>query len=107
MWLALNYDAPMLVSVASAQTEPEAQMICARLAGAGIAAVSKRGAGADLPQLGLGGNRDIYVEPGLAARARDVLAVAEFSDEELAELSERAGRDAAADAPYSPPSDAP
>jgi hypothetical protein len=89
----------MLVSVASAQNEPEAEMICARLAGAGIQAVYKRGLGADLPQLGGSGNRAVFVDEGLAPRAREVLAVPEFSEQELAELSARAGRDLAGESP--------
>jgi hypothetical protein len=84
----------MLVSVASAQSEPEAQIICARLADAGITAVAKRNIGADNPEFGVGGSREIYVEDRLAASAREVLAVPEFSEEELAELSEQAGREA-------------
>jgi hypothetical protein len=83
----------MLVFVASAQSEPEAQMICTRLSDAGIPAVSKRGLGTDNPQFGVGGSREVYVEEALSARAREVLDVPEFNDEELAELSERAGRD--------------
>jgi hypothetical protein len=92
---ALDYDARVLVSVASAQTEPEAEMICARLADAGVPATTRRTGGADVPGLGSSGSRDIYVDEALAARASEVLAVPEFSDEELAELSEQAGRDAA------------
>jgi hypothetical protein len=80
----------MLVLVASAPSEPEAEMICARLARAGIVAVSKRGAGADVPAFGASGGRAIYVDEDLAQRAAEALAVPEFSDEELAELSEQA-----------------
>jgi len=69
-------------------------MISARLAQAGIVAVSRRAGGSDLPQLGVGGGREVYVEQEFAARAGELLEVPEFSDEELAELSERAGRDA-------------
>ena len=79
----------MLVSVASVSNEPEAQMICARLAAAGLQAVYKRGAGADLPQFGASGGRNVYVEQEHAAAARELLAVPEFTDDELAELSER------------------
>jgi hypothetical protein len=89
----------MLVSVASARNEPEAEMICARLAGAGIQAVYKRGLGSDLPHFGGGGQRDVFVDEGLAARAREVLAVPEFGEEELAELSARAGTDLAGEPP--------
>ena len=97
--VTLLYDGSMLVSVASARNEPEAQMICARLAGAGIHAVYKRGIGADLPQFGAGGNRDVFVDEELAPRAREMLSVPEFGDEELAELSARAGRDLAGESP--------
>jgi len=45
---------------------------------------------ADLPQLGGSGNREVFVDESLAARARELLSVPEFSDQELAELSERA-----------------
>jgi hypothetical protein len=89
----------MLVAIASAQNEPEAEMICARLAGAGIDAMYKRGIGADLPQLGGSGVRVVFVDEGVAARARELLSVPEFSDEELAELSERAARDLAGESP--------
>lgn len=85
----------MLVFIAGAQSEPEAEMICARLSEAGIRAVSKRDIGADLPQFGAGGRRDVYVEEAFASSAREVLSVPEFSDAELAELSEQAGREAA------------
>ncbi|MGA2755916.1 MAG: DUF2007 domain-containing protein [Solirubrobacteraceae bacterium] len=84
----------MLVSVASAQSEPEAQMICARLSEAGIRAVAKRNIGADNPEFGVAGARDVYVDEELAARARELLAVPQFSDDELAQLSEQAGREA-------------
>ena len=79
-----------LVAVAFAHNEPEADMICARLADAGIQAVSKRSV--DIPQFGSGGAREIYVEDHLATAAREALATPEFTDEELAELSDQAGR---------------
>ena len=68
-------------------------MISARLAGAGIKALYKRDSGSDLPQFGAGGSRDVYVEAEFAQRAREVLSVPEFTDEELSELAERAGAD--------------
>jgi hypothetical protein len=89
----------MLVAIASAQNEPEAEMICARLAGAGIDAVYKRGIGADLPQFGGSGAREVFVEERLAPQARELLSVPEFSDEELAELSEQAARDLGGESP--------
>ena len=79
----------MQVSVAFAQNEAEAEMICGRLTGAGIAASYKRVGGADIPQLGGVGGREIYVNDADEARARETLATPEFTDEELAELSER------------------
>jgi hypothetical protein len=90
--VALDYDGAMLVCVATTQGEPEAQMICARLSEAGIPAVFKRASGSDLPQFGAGGAREVYVENDLAARASELLSIAQFSDEELAELSDAAGR---------------
>jgi hypothetical protein len=98
----LDYDGSMLVFVASAQNEPEAEMICARLSDAGITAICKRDIGADVPQLGSSGSRDVYVEQELASRALEVLSVAEFSDEELAELSDAAGRAAGGESSPSP-----
>jgi hypothetical protein len=89
----------MLVAIASAQNEPEAEMICARLAGAGIDAMYKRGIGADLPQLGGSGIREVFVDEVAAARARELLSVPEFSDEELAELSARAAEGPAGESP--------
>ena len=79
----------MLVSVAVAGNEAEAQMICARLAGAGIVATQKRSSGMDVPQLGAGGARDIYVTDGDEQRARAALADQDVSDDELAHLAEQ------------------
>jgi hypothetical protein len=94
----------VLVTVASAQNEPEAQMICARLSAEGVDALYKRGPGADAPHLGPGGGREIYVEAQDAARARVVLSVPEFSDAELAALSDQAGRELAEKSSPSPAS---
>ena len=79
----------MLVSVAVAGNEAEAQMICTRLAGAGIVATQKRSSGMDVPQLGAGGARDIYVDGGDEQRARAALADQDVSEEELARLSDQ------------------
>ena len=81
----------MLVPVASAANDVEAQMIASRLRDAGIEAVTK---GTGIPQLGVSGAASVYVDEQLEARARDVLTTPQFSDEELAELSEQAARDA-------------
>ena len=95
----------VLVTVASAQNEPEAQMICARLSAEGVDALYKRGPGADAPQFGPGGGgREIYVEAQDAARAREVLSVPESSDAELAALSDQAGRELAEKSSPSPAS---
>jgi len=82
--------ASVLVAVAYANNEPEAAIIRAQLAAVDIPCVTK---GPTLPQAGVAGACDIYVEDRLAARAREALATPEFSDEELARLSEEAGRE--------------
>jgi hypothetical protein len=79
----------MLVSVAVAHNEAEAEMIRGRLAAEGITASYKRSIGSDLPQLGAAGGHDISVDERDAARARELLAAPAFSDEELAQLSEQ------------------
>jgi hypothetical protein len=81
----------MLVPVASAANDVEAQIIASRLRDAGIEAVTR---GTGIPLLGVSGAASVYVDEHLGARARDVLAAPQFSDEELAELSEQAARDA-------------
>jgi len=83
----------MLKVIAGTQNEPEAELIVERLAQAGIVAISQLSSGN--PEFGASGGRMIYVEEHDVPRAREVLAVEEppFSDEELAELSERAGRE--------------
>jgi hypothetical protein len=81
----------MLVPIAHVANDVEAQMVASRLRDAGIEAVTKT---TGVPQLGVSGAMSVYVDEHLEARARDVLAVPEFSDEELAELSEQAARDA-------------
>ena len=82
----------MLKPVAGTTNESEAELFVARLAEAGITAVSRRSTG-DF-ELGAGGGRTIFVEEEDEQRAREVLAVNDppFSDEELAELSEEAGQ---------------
>jgi hypothetical protein len=77
----------MLVSVAMAPSEAEAEIICGRLNTEGIAAVHR---GGDIPQRGETGAHGVLVEEADAARAREILAAPPFSDEELAELSEQA-----------------
>jgi hypothetical protein len=80
----------MRVPIAYAANEVEAEMIIVRLRGAGIDAVYR---GPDLPGMGAAGGDEVFVEEADAARARDLLAAPHISDEELAELSEEAGRE--------------
>ncbi len=84
----------MLRPVAGARNEPEAALIVQRLAAAGVTAVSHLSSGN--PEFGSSGGRMVYVEEADVERARAALADAEpaFTDEELAELSEQAGREA-------------
>jgi hypothetical protein len=79
----------VLVIVASAVNEPEVALIRAQLADAGIDSVTK---GPNIAQAGPAGASDVYVEERDEQRAREVLAAPPLSDEELAELSEQAGR---------------
>jgi hypothetical protein len=79
--------------VATAANAVEADLIRSRLADAGIAAVSQRSIGG--PEWGLSGGQYVYVEAAHLDRAREILSEAEgISDEELADLSEQALRDA-------------
>lgn len=64
-----------LQSVAVAASEAEADLICQRLAEAGIQATAKRAVGA--VQFGASGGRYVYVEAAELERAREVLAVPE------------------------------
>jgi len=85
----------MLKIVTSVSSEPEAEMVCARLAEAGIQAMPQRSTGG--PTWGISGARDVYVDEQDLDRAHEVLKADEgsFSDEELARLSDEAGREAA------------
>jgi hypothetical protein len=80
--------------VATAASQAEGELILARLAGGGISGIEQRTTG--LPEFGASAARYIYVQASDLDRARDMLAVDEppFSDEELAELSEQAAREA-------------
>jgi hypothetical protein len=78
---------------ATAANAPEADLICQRLAEAGIAAVVQRSIGG--PEWGTSGGQYIYVEAEHLARARQILSAPDgLSEEELARLSDEAGRDA-------------
>jgi hypothetical protein len=83
-----------LRSVATAANQAEGEMICARLAQAGIAAVEQRASGN--PEFGGTGARYIQVRSADVDRARAALAEEQvpFSDEELARLSKEAAREA-------------
>jgi hypothetical protein len=80
--------------VATAANQAEGELIVARLAQGGITAIEQRASGN--PEFGGAGGRYIYVQDAELERARTMLAVDQppFSDEELARLSEEAGREA-------------
>ncbi len=74
---------------ATASNAIEADLICQRLAQAGIQATSQRSIGG--PEWGTSGARYVYVEAEQLARAREVLAAPDtISDDELAKLAEQA-----------------
>lgn len=80
--------------IATAANQAEGELILARLSQAGVSAIEQRTSGN--PEFGGSGARYIYVQPDDVERARAVLATEEppFSDEELAQLSEEAAREA-------------
>jgi hypothetical protein len=79
----------VLKVVASVSSEPESELMAARLSEAGIQAISQRSIGG--PQWGYSGARDIYVEEADLGRAREVLKADEgVSEDELADLSDAA-----------------
>jgi hypothetical protein len=79
--------------VTTVSNEAEAEMVGERLSEAGIRHMT-RSAGGGI-RLGAAAARDVYVEEQDLDRAREALAVDEgFSDEELARLSDAAGREA-------------
>jgi hypothetical protein len=85
-----------LRSVTTASNQAEAELICSRLLQeAGIHAIAQRNYGG--PQMGGSGGRTVFVNAKDLERARQVLdtELPPFSDEELARLSEEAGREAA------------
>jgi Putative prokaryotic signal transducing protein len=79
--------------VTTVASEAEAEMIRDRLLEADIHAISQRTVGG--PGWGFPGARDVYVNEGDLDRAHAVLKAdeGEFSDDELARLSEEAGRE--------------
>lgn len=78
------------VVVAYAGTEPEALLLIQRLADAGIPATQRTGT---VAQLGASAGSDILVDERHEQRAHDLLETPEFTDEELAALSDEAGRE--------------
>jgi hypothetical protein len=86
---ASRYPWNLLKVVTSVSSEPEAQLISARLSEAGIQAIARRSIGG--PGWGVSGARDIYVEEHDLRRAREILAADEsVSEDELADLSDAA-----------------
>jgi hypothetical protein len=83
-----------LKAVTTVTSEAEAEMVRDRLLEAGIHVISQRTIGG--PEWGWSGARDVFVNEKDLARARSVLKADEgaFSDDELARLSEEAGREA-------------
>jgi hypothetical protein len=79
----------LLRQVASA---PEAEIVAARLREVGIISIVQRSIGG--PEWASSGAQALYVRPTDLTRAREILAADEqpIGDEELARLSEEAGR---------------
>ncbi len=80
--------------VTTVTSEAEAELIRERLLEAGIHALSQRTIGG--PEWGWSGARSVFVKEADLDRARAVLKAeeGEFSEDELARLSEEAGREA-------------
>jgi hypothetical protein len=77
--------------VASAANGAEAELVRQRLLSEGIQAITERTIGS--AEFGSSGARNVYVAEADADRARVALAESPFSDEELARLSQEAGRE--------------
>ena len=80
--------------VATVGSEAEAELVLNRLLSADIHGISQRTIGG--PEFGGSGARSVLVNAQDLDRAREVLSSEEepFSDDELARLSEEAGREA-------------
>jgi hypothetical protein len=79
----------LLKVVTSVSSEPEAELVSARLSEAGIQVISRRSIGG--PEWGVSGARDVYVEEHDLDRAREVLRADEgVSEAQLADLSDAA-----------------
>lgn len=84
--------------VTTVSNEAEAEMVSERLSEAGISFSVRLASGGI--RLGAAAARDVYVEEQALDRAREVLSADEgFSDEELARLSDEAGREARDETP--------
>jgi hypothetical protein len=92
--LRLLQMAERLMLVTTLPNGVDAEMTVARLLDIGIHAISKRTTGS--AEWGGSGACDVFVNGRDLERARELLSAEEnaFSDEELARLSERAGREA-------------
>jgi hypothetical protein len=83
---------------ATANSGPEADLICQRLEAAGIRATTQRSIGG--PEWGVSGSRYVYVEAERLARAHELLAAPDgLSEDELAKMAEEAA--------LTPPTDQP
>lgn len=89
--LCMSDELKIVTTVAS---EPEAELVRERLLAADIHAISQRTIGG--PEWGFSGARDVFVTARDLDRAREVLNADEgsFSDQELGDLSDEAGREA-------------
>jgi regulator of sirC expression with transglutaminase-like and TPR domain len=78
--------------VTTVGSEAEAELVRERLSAADIQAISQRTIGG--PEWGFSGARDVFVSARDLDRAHEVLKADEgsFSDDELARLSDEAGR---------------
>lgn len=83
---------------ATANSGPEADLICQRLEAAGIRATTQRSIGG--PEWGVSGSRYVYVEAEQLARAHELLAAPDgLSEDELAKIAEEAAPVPPADHP--------
>jgi regulator of sirC expression with transglutaminase-like and TPR domain len=89
LFLDMSDELKIVTTVAS---EAEAELVRERLSAADIQAISQRTIGG--PEWGFSGARDVFVSARDLDRAHEVLKADEgsFSDDELARLSDEAGR---------------
>jgi hypothetical protein len=80
---------PQLGVAGTASSGAEADLMCQRLAEAGITATSQRAIGG--PEWGTSGSQYVYVEKQQLERAREILAApSDISEDELATMAEAA-----------------